>query len=133
MAVNQIKPNQPGGERRVALGFSTRVISLGLHQKETKRPIMKFKSNFVSMLIGTALGVAAVLSIAAVSTDASAYGRFQLLAADTYLFKIDTTTGQVWRTWINSPTKEFMAPNIGKTNSPAPNAATTNPEKSAEK
>jgi hypothetical protein len=98
-----------------------------------KMKTLKYKTNIVSLLIGTALGAAAVLSIAAASTDASAYGRFQLLAADTYLFKIDTATGQVWRTWINSPSKEFMAPNIGRTNAAAPNPGTTNLEKNAEK
>ena len=85
---------------------------------------MKLKTNLVSLLIGTALGAAAVLSIAAAtstSTDSSFNGRFQLLAADSYLFKIDTTTGQVWRTWTSSPSKDFMMPNIGRTNTAAPN------------
>ena len=95
---------------------------------------MKFKTNIVSLLIGTALGAAAVLSIAAVSsTDSSAYGRFQLVVTENYLFKIDTATGQVWNTYANSPSKSFMAPNIGRTNAVAPNPATTNLEKNAEK
>jgi hypothetical protein len=89
---------------------------------------MKLKSPIVSLLIGTIIGATAVLSIAATSTDSSFNGRFQLLAADTYLFKIDTATGQVWRTWTSSPSKDFMAPNIGRTNAPAPNL-----EKNSEK
>jgi hypothetical protein len=83
---------------------------------------MKIKSNLVTLLAGAALGAVAVLSIAAASTETLSYGRFQLLATDNILFKIDTNTGQIWRTSVNSPSKEFMQPNIG-----APTAATTNP------
>jgi len=74
---------------------------------------MKTKSNLVTLLAGVAIGAIAVLSIAAVQTDALSYGRFQLFATDNNLFKIDTTTGQVWHTWAASPSREFMRPNIG--------------------
>jgi hypothetical protein len=102
--------------------------------KKTHRPpnLMKTKSNLVTLLAGVAIGAAAVLSIAAVQTDASSCGRFQLLASENNLFKIDTATGQVWQTWVNSPSRDFMRPNI-KTSEPA----VTNPppklEKGAEK
>lgn len=94
---------------------------------------MKFKTNIVNLLIGTALGAAAVLSIAAASTDSFYCGRFQLVVTENYLYKIDTATGQVWNTYANSPSKSFLAPNIGRTNAVAPNPATTNLEKNAER
>jgi hypothetical protein len=79
---------------------------------------MKHKSNIASLLLGATLGVVAMLTIAAAtSTQPQPAGRFQLLAADSFLFKIDTGTGQVWRTYVNSPSQEFKAPNL-----PAPEA-----------
>ncbi len=81
---------------------------------------MKIKSNLVSLLAGAAIGAAAVLSIAAIQqTDGMFAGRFQLVATETYIFKIDTATGQVWHSLTSGPSKEFMRPNIG-----APAAAT---------
>ena len=89
---------------------------------------MKIKSNLVSLLTGAAIGAVAILSIAAASTETFSCGRFQLLASDGYLFKIDTATGQVWRSYINGTSKEFMRPNIG-----APATATTNSTPNLEK
>jgi len=90
---------------------------------------MKIKSNLLSLLAGVALGSVAVLSIAAVQTGNFPCGRFQLLATENSLFKIDTATGQVWQTWVSSTSREFMRPNIE-----APATATnstTNLEKGA--
>ena len=42
-------------------------------------------------------------------------GRFQLVAtSDGNIFKIDTTTGQVWKTTSSSPSSDFMSPNVAK-------------------
>ena len=73
---------------------------------------MKHKLNLTSLLLGAALGVIAMLTIAAVSTPTQTSGRFQLLATDVYLFKIDSGSGQVWRTHTHSLSTDFMAPNI---------------------
>ena len=73
---------------------------------------MKIKTNITSLLIGAAFGIAAILTMAAASSSTLSYGRFQLLAADNNLFKIDTSTGQVWRSFVSGPSKDFMAPNL---------------------
>ena len=73
---------------------------------------MKPKFNLVSMLMGAALGAVAILTIAATTAQTLPYGRFQLLATDNYLFKIDTSTGQVWKTSVNAPARDFLAPNL---------------------
>ncbi|MFO1487871.1 MAG: hypothetical protein U1F65_05280 [Verrucomicrobiota bacterium] len=73
---------------------------------------MKFKTNLASLLLGAALGCAAMLTMAATSSSTLPFGRFQLVVSENYLFKIDTSTGKVWRTFTSSPSKEFMAPNI---------------------
>lgn len=90
---------------------------------------MKIKTNLASLLAGIAIGAIAILSIAATSTDSAASGRFQLLATENNLFKIDTATGQVWRTWVNSPSKEFMQPNIGAPLDPQTKSSPPNIEK----
>jgi hypothetical protein len=88
---------------------------------------MKLKTNLISLVIGTAIGASALLSIAAVSsTDTEFCGRFQLIVTTDYLYKIDTATGQVWRTQAYAPSKEFMAANIGNTIAPAHNPPKTN-------
>ena len=92
---------------------------------------MKPKSNLVTLLAGAAIGAVAILTIAAAQTDMLSYGRFQLVATDNNLFKIDTATGQVWHTWTASPSKEFMRANIGP-NIGAP-AAVTNSTPNLEK
>ena len=73
---------------------------------------MQFKPNISSMLIGAVLGAVAVLTVASASSGTLQQGRFHLLAADSYIFKIDTSTGQVWKSFVSSPSKEIMAPNI---------------------
>jgi hypothetical protein len=73
---------------------------------------MKLKSNIASLLMGAVLGVVAVLTIAAASTQTQTCGRFQLLVADSYVYKIDTSTGQVWQTHVHSMSKDFKAPNL---------------------
>lgn len=73
---------------------------------------MKNKLNIKSMLFGAATGAVAMLTIAATSSQTLPYGRFQLITAEGYLFKIDTSTGQVWRTYVSNPGKDFMAPNL---------------------
>jgi hypothetical protein len=93
---------------------------------------MKIKSNLVTLLAGVAIGAMAILSIAAVQTETLSCGRYQLLATDNFIFKIDTATGQVWHTYTSSPSKEFMRPNI-KTSEAAVTNSTPNLEKGAEK
>jgi hypothetical protein len=78
---------------------------------------MNKKTNIKSMMIGAALGVLGLLAVAASTTQTLPFGRFQLVATDNYIFKIDTTTGQVWRSYANSTSKEFMAPNVVEANS----------------
>ena len=64
------------------------------------------------MLIGAALGAILVLSIAAATSENSHDGRFQLTATDNYMFKIDTSTGQVWKALTAAPGSDFMSANI---------------------
>jgi hypothetical protein len=75
---------------------------------------MKKNLNITSLLLGAALGVIATLTIAAAASSSSTlpYGRFQLIATDNYVFKIDTTTGQVWRSFASSTASDFMKPNL---------------------
>ena len=73
---------------------------------------MRIKTNITSLLIGAAFAVAAMMTMAAASSSTLSYGRFQLVAADGYIFKIDTSTGQVWRSILSNPSKEFLAPII---------------------
>jgi len=94
---------------------------------------MKIKSNLVSLLAGGALGTLAVLNIAATSTDYAAGGRFQLLATDRFVFKIDTSTGQVWRSYVDGPSKEFLQPVIKTPEAASSKAMTPNTEKNPEK
>jgi len=75
---------------------------------------MQNKSNLKSLLLGATLGAILVLSIAAATpTPSSPYGRFQLAFDQNYLFKIDTTTGQVWRSFPGNPSAQFMSAIIG--------------------
>jgi len=55
-----------------------------------------------------------VLSIAAATTESSPAGRFRLTAGEGYIFKIDTTTGQVWKTFLSNPAAGFMSANTDK-------------------
>lgn len=71
---------------------------------------MKIKN----MLIGAALGALIVLSFGAATTQTSPYGRYQLATGDGYIFKIDTTTGQVWKSFTTRTSGDFMAVNAVK-------------------
>jgi hypothetical protein len=58
--------------------------------------------------------MSSLLCVAAASTtQSSPYGRFQLAVDADYLFKIDTTTGQVWKSAVSNPSAQFMSANIG--------------------
>jgi len=94
---------------------------------------MKTNSNLVTLLAGVAIGAVAILGIAAVQpTETLSCGRFQLLAADNFLFKIDTATGQIWHTFAGSPSREFMRPNVTLSGAPLTNS-TPNLEKNSQK
>jgi len=71
-------------------------------------------TNIKSMLIGMTLGALIVLSIAAATKNApTATGRFQLAAStDHYIFKIDTITGQVWKTGSENTGYDFLSANV---------------------
>jgi hypothetical protein len=73
---------------------------------------MKRQIEIKSLVIGLLIGVGALLCIAAEATH-SGGGRFQLLATDGFLFKIDTTTGQVWKTDVSRPDSSFIKANLG--------------------
>lgn len=74
---------------------------------------MKNKFNIPGMLVGAVIGAVAMLTIAATSSSPTlSYGRFQLVTSEHYIFKIDTSTGQVWRAVVASPAKDFMEPNV---------------------
>ena len=75
---------------------------------------MQNKINIKSLLLGTVLGTLIVVSIAAATTQTLAYGRFQLATGDGCIFKIDSTTGQVWKSYTSQPSAEFMSANVGK-------------------
>lgn len=75
---------------------------------------MQNKINIKNLLIGMALGAILVLSIAAATTQTPAYGRFQLTSGENYIFKIDTTTGQVWKSFTGNPSAGFMSANLEK-------------------
>jgi len=66
------------------------------------------------ILLGAALGALTVISIAATLPQNPMVGRYQLALSDGYVFKIDTVTGQVWKTNPSNSSPTFMAPNEGK-------------------
>jgi hypothetical protein len=69
-------------------------------------------TNIKSMLIGMTLGALIVLSIAAATQNAPT-GRFQLATSmDHYIFKIDTITGQVWKTGSENTGYDFLSANV---------------------
>ena len=74
---------------------------------------MQTKIDIKSMVLGAALCAVVMLSVAAATTQNSSSGRYRLVAGDSYAWKIDTTTGQVWRTASGSPSKDFMAAMVG--------------------
>ena len=63
-------------------------------------------------MLGAFLAATTFFGVAA-ATDRSDDGRFQLIVADGYMFKIDTATGQVWKTDMSQPQADFMKPNLG--------------------
>jgi hypothetical protein len=73
---------------------------------------MKTEIELKSTLLGMVLGSLLVLSIAAATSQRAPEGRFQLMGAESYIYKIDTATGQVWRTRNSSQDRTFMDPNI---------------------
>jgi len=79
-----------------------------------RKKSMQKKIDIKSMVIGAALGAAIMLSVAAASTQTASGGRYQLVVADGYALKIDTSTGQIWRTFLTKPEPDFMAANSGK-------------------
>jgi len=85
---------------------------LGSAQKGNRKQTMQNKTDIKSMAIGAMVGAILVLSIAAATQESSHEGRFRLTASTTYLFKLDTTTGQVWQTPITIPSAEFKSANV---------------------
>lgn len=76
---------------------------------------MNNKLNLTSLALGAIIGALAIFTMGATnstSTQTNAAGRFQLLAIDGYLYKIDSQTGQVWRAFINGDIKSFCKPVI---------------------
>lgn len=77
---------------------------------------MNNKLNFTSLILGAVIGALAVFTMGAAnstSTQTNAAGRFQLLAADGSIFKIDSQTGQVWRGYF-SDLKSFCKPVVAE-------------------
>jgi hypothetical protein len=76
---------------------------------------MQKKIDIKSIILGCALTAAVMLSVAAADTKSGPPGRYRLITAEGgILFKLDTATGQVWKTVSNAPSPEFMAANVGK-------------------
>jgi hypothetical protein len=75
---------------------------------------MQNRTDIKSLLIGAAMGALMVLAIAAATTESPSYGRYQLAMTDNYIFKIDTTTGQVWKSLTGNPSQQIMSANVGK-------------------
>jgi hypothetical protein len=76
---------------------------------------MQKKIDIKSMIFGSALAAAVMLSVAAATTKIGSPGRYQLITAEGgLLFKFDTATGQVWKTLSAGPSDDFMAANVGK-------------------
>ena len=74
---------------------------------------MNSRIEIKSLILGVLVGIGAILSIAAETTQSPCGGRFQLLAIDGSLFKIDTTSGQVWKTDVSRPDSAFKKANLG--------------------
>ena len=78
---------------------------------------MNNKLNLTSLILGAVLGALAVFTMGAAnssSTQTNAAGRFQLLAVDGSVFKLDSQTGQVWRSYVNSVLKSFCKPVVAE-------------------
>jgi hypothetical protein len=72
---------------------------------------MENKVNMKSMFLGATLGAVVLLCGAAVNSQSHPNGRYQLVVTDSYVFKIDTTTGQVWKSLVKSTQTKFMEAN----------------------
>jgi len=75
---------------------------------------MKSKIDIRSMVIGAVVGAVVMFSVGAVPKQTSSWGRYQLVSTDGYMLKIDTTTGQIWSTFLTKPDAGFMDANAGK-------------------
>lgn len=74
---------------------------------------MKKQIDIKSAVLGAIAGVLAVLSIAAATSQNLTVGRFQLMGAQNHIFKIDSTTGQVWSAFVSETSGDFEKPVIG--------------------
>ncbi len=75
---------------------------------------MQNKIDIKTLILGVALATILILSVAADSKQPSptSYGgRFHLEVSEHYAFKIDTVTGQIWKSRVSDMSSEFMAPN----------------------
>jgi hypothetical protein len=78
---------------------------------------MNNKLNLTSLILGAIIGALAVFTMGAAnssSTQTNASGRFQLLASDGMIFKIDSRTGQVWRSYVSGDIKSFCNPVVAE-------------------
>ena len=78
---------------------------------------MNNKLNLTSLVLGAIIGALVIFTMGAASpnsTQTGTNGRFQLLASDGQLFKIDTTTGQVWRTYVTGDISKFAQANVAQ-------------------
>ena len=79
---------------------------------------MQKKIDLKSTVLGVALGTILVLSVSAATTPSASCGRYQLAVSELAgyapaIYKIDTATGQVWKSNAAAPTADFMAPVAG--------------------
>lgn len=76
---------------------------------------MQKKIDIKSMILGSILAAAVMLSVGAATMKTGSPGRYQLITAEGgLLFKFDTATGQVWKTLSAGPNADFMAANVEK-------------------
>jgi hypothetical protein len=78
---------------------------------------MNNKLNLTSLVLGAVIGALAIFTMGAAnssSTQTNVAGRFQLLAIDGLIFKIDSQTGQVWRGNVNGDIKSFGKPVVAE-------------------
>ena len=68
----------------------------------------------ISLLLGAAIGALMMIAIGAARSESQSPGRFQLVAADGHVLKIDTATGQVWKSITAKDDDDFGKPVLGK-------------------
>ena len=75
---------------------------------------MKDRIEIKSLVLGALLGVLALLALGAVAPQGPNGGRFRLVVAEgqDQVFKIDTMTGQAWKTDVSRPSGAFMKANL---------------------